>query len=88
MPEPHKFVLIPNREGTGRTSSDHPSHIESAQTTGRNLPVHDENFGSSKKQVVGTQVTVHKGDGTLLGLTKGLGNRGKVIQDSFEILFR
>jgi len=88
MPQPYEFVLIPKSERAGRASSDYSSQIESAQATGCNLPIDDENFGSSKKQVVGTQITMDKGDGALLGLPKGLGNRGKEMLDLFHILFR
>lgn len=88
MPEPHEFLLIPNREGTGRTPSDQPGQIESAQTTGGDLPVDDENLGSNEQKVVGTQVTVQKGDRAAFGLMEGLGNDGKKTRDSLEIPLR
>jgi len=88
LPYVDEFVLITKCEGTGRASSDHPSKIESTQSTSGDLPIDDENFRSNKKKVIGAEITVDKGDGPLFGKTQGLGNRWKKKLDSFHILFR
>jgi len=88
MPDTYEFVLIPKCEGTGSTSTDDPSQIEGPQATRGNLPIDDKNIGSNKKKVVGTQITVDKGDGSLRGLTNGLGDYRKEMLDSFHIPFR